>query len=88
MKSGTSQHAVCVACRLHKKCSRIVLIRKLPFGATPLIVKYLEAGLRYPSREDGHKHVAMCLVKQFVVSLKLGIVHFRCKHLWHSAMTL
>lgn len=60
IKKDTKGHALSVACYLHKKCSRIRL-KDLPYGCTPMVVAYLEAGLRFLSRADAKKHTDMFL---------------------------
>lgn len=61
IKKDTKGHSLSVACYMHKKCSRIRLMKDLPYGCIPMVVAYLEAGLRFPSREDTKKHTDMLL---------------------------
>lgn len=58
-KVNTPQHALSVACYLHSKCSRVRKVSDLPDSSTPLIIQYLEAGLRFPNRADAARHTSM-----------------------------
>ena len=60
-KMGQPGHSMSVACYLHAKCSVVRLIGQLPYGATAMCMNYLEAGLRIKDRQDGKKHMEMCL---------------------------
>ncbi len=61
IKKNTKGHSLSVACYLHQKCSRIRQMKDLPYGCTPMVIAYLEAGLRFPSRQDAKKHTDMLL---------------------------
>lgn len=48
-------------------------MKDLPFGCTPLVISYLEAGLRIPNRDDAHRHTAMILGCLNYVYVKLYV---------------
>lgn len=64
-KKDQPGHSLSVACYLHKKCSVVRLISKLPFGACARCIAYLEAGLQIKDRDDASKHKAMNLDRLF-----------------------
>ena len=58
-KAGTTNHSVSISCYLHKKCSKVKLVRLMPFGTENLCIQYLLAGLQIADRDDAKKHTDM-----------------------------
>ena len=55
------KQSVSITCYLHKNCSKAKSIKSLPFGCEFLMVRYLQAGLQFESKDDGKQHMELCL---------------------------